>query len=188
LKKEKWPILWIVILCGCVIVVAISLLLPTFTEVISGFTTEIIGTFVGFLLAISFTEIAKVADQNNRGRKLKRQLLGEINTIVFMLREKVTAVPVDYWEMSLSTGEYGLLDEDTQMEFWAFYNSIKTLKAETEDYLDMDRRGAPQEKKDEVFEGMVKIRNLTIEKGLELLKNNRISIYDRSGLHPTIPS
>jgi len=188
LRKGKWPILWIVIFIGNVIIVAISILLPSITETVSGFTTEIFGTFVGFLLAISFTEIAKVADQNSRGRNLKKQLLDEINNIVFILREHVTAPPIDYWEMSLSTGEYGLLDKGAQMEFWAFYNSVKILRAETEDCLDMQRRGASEEKIDEVIKGMATVTNMIVGKGIELLKKHHIAIYDRSASHPTIYS
>lgn len=180
---SKWLTLWIFIFTGSLTIVAISVLLPTATETINGFTTEIIGTFVGFLLAISFTEIAKVADQNSRGMKLKKHLLDEVNNIVFMLREKVTAPPIDYWEMSQSTGEYGLLDEDTQLEFWAFYNAVKVLKAETEDCLEMDRNGAPQEKIDKVVEGMVVVTNMIVQKGLALLKKYKIPIYDKSAKH-----
>lgn len=172
--------MWILILVMCFIVVGLSIAFPSGGQAFSGFTTEIIGTYVGFMLAISFTEMMKAIDHRNQAKRLKTNLLDEVNTIVFMLRDNVTVVPIDIWEMGLSTGDYGQLDEETQRKFWAFYNGVRVLKAETVEYLAMERRGSPKRQIEEVITGIATARAMIVEQGLEMLVEHGVPIYSKS--------
>ncbi len=98
---------------------------PSFGAHLSNFAVEIMGTFVGFSLAISFAEMARYQNSKNKASNLLRLLVREISKIIEVLRESPIEIPLEVWEMAISTGDFALLDDRAQLTFIGWFGGFK---------------------------------------------------------------
>ncbi|MFX1485357.1 MAG: hypothetical protein ACFFCP_19465 [Promethearchaeota archaeon] len=122
MKSIYW---WLISFCIVIGIVLISILFPTAGASFSNFSTEIIGTFLGFGLAISFAEIAKHANDKVNGDKLAKLLTTETRAILRQLEVGGSEIKAQSWKLAISTGQLVLLDEQQQANFLSFFGSIE---------------------------------------------------------------
>ena len=122
IKPIYW---WIVSFCLVLIIVLLTLFFPTAGTSFSNFSTEIIGTFLGFCLAISFAEIAKHANDTINADKLAKLLTMETRSILQQLEIGGSEIQAQSWKLAISTGQLVLLDEQIQTNFLSFFGAIE---------------------------------------------------------------
>lgn len=116
---------WVMGFTICLVVVLVAVFFPEVGSAFGGFATEIIATFVGFALAISFSEIARYASRRERAKRLTRLLAKSVNDILAILREGEMEISLEVWEMAITTGGFELLDERAQRNFMAFFGAFR---------------------------------------------------------------
>ncbi|MFW9800606.1 MAG: hypothetical protein ACFFD9_09230 [Candidatus Thorarchaeota archaeon] len=116
---------WVAAFAICLIVVFVTVFFPEIGIAFGGLATEIIATFVGFVLAISFSEIARYASRRERAKRLTRLLVRSVNDIITILREGEMEISLEVWEMAITTGGFELLDERAQRNFMAFFGAFR---------------------------------------------------------------
>ena len=121
-RREYW--IWGGAFGFSILFAVIFMLLPP-TLTLSPFAGDIIGSMIGFMLAISFAEIIKIDEKSNRAKKINEDIREEISDNLETIDTVQHTLASDIWEMALSTGDIGLLDSDTRRLYNLHYRHVR---------------------------------------------------------------
>jgi len=127
---RKWELIqWVAIfILGCM--AALWFISQSIPSDYAPVTVEIIGTFIGFIVALSFAEIIKFKDSVIRGRELKNHFVkGMLDFLEFEANLENTKgfskIPNEIWLTSISTGDLVLLDYPLRIAVSFFYDHAR---------------------------------------------------------------
>ena len=123
-KREYIP--WLIIAAVAIATIFYFISSP-FVASYSPIVVEITGTMIGFLLAISVTELIKISEKYHRFKELVRGLVKEMRYILSILNDDVLWFDIDMWKMALSSGELGILDNELRDYFRTFYSNAQAV-------------------------------------------------------------
>lgn len=134
----------------------------------SSMFVEIIGAFIGLLLAISFAEVAKLDDKNDPEKRLISSFLDEIRAVIELIKKDSMWLPSDMWDMGIGSGDLCLLDTIARRDFSEIFSYVKAYRTLAENL-----KAARMSQDDALMiKTADKIRNtqkLIIRKGEELI-------------------
>jgi hypothetical protein len=160
---------WRIAFLASLVMVILAFIYPSFGNSLSSFAVEIIGTFVGFSLAISFAEIARYENSKNKASNLLRLLVREISIIIEILRESAMEIPLEVWEMAISTGDFALLDDMAQGNIIGFFGGFKYYHRAHEIHDLSKLVGVSDEKLELLWEDIKGTAESIVESGEEIL-------------------
>jgi len=151
------------------------------TVIFSPIAVEILGSMIGFILAISFTELIKLNEKKNRAKKIEDDIRGEISEIIELVEKTETMISFDIWEMAVSTGDVGLLNSDTRRLYSEFYRYVRYRRWLREAYLQFF--GPENGQKDlEVHRKLSDINRQIIKLAGPLILEKTASLPDQEGI------
>ncbi len=83
-------------------------------------TVEIVGLAIAFFIAISFSELIKTKDKQERRNELIDSFLVEIKSIT-RITEPTALMNIDMWAMAITSGELSILEKQIRSDFRKFY-------------------------------------------------------------------
>ena len=92
---------------------------------LSPYAGDVLGSMIGFMLAISFAELVKLDDKRDRAKKIEADIRDEITDNLVIIDKVQHTLASDIWEMALSTGDIGLLDSDIRRLYSEHYRHVK---------------------------------------------------------------
>ncbi|MHA1970802.1 MAG: hypothetical protein ACTSXE_03035 [Candidatus Thorarchaeota archaeon] len=98
-------------------------------------TVEIVGAFIGILLALSLTEIVKHIESQDRKKELLKNLNLEVSSFYdahagyqgssAQRKGGYMQISTDIWQMGITSGDITLLNSDIREKFRVYYHLAK---------------------------------------------------------------
>ncbi|MHA1935400.1 MAG: hypothetical protein ACW97A_08960 [Candidatus Thorarchaeota archaeon] len=129
--RKRENIIWYAVF-GVSVIVAIYLVFAFLGMEDTSMLVEIVGASIGFMLAISFAEVAKLDDKKDREKRLISSFLSEIIVVIEYLKRDSMWLPSDMWDMGIGSGDICLLDNITRNEFSIFFSTVKSHRDNAE--------------------------------------------------------
>ena len=88
---------------------------------------EVIGTVIGFVLAISVAELIKISDKYSREKNITKALLNEVTDIVSNVDSNSVVIITDMWDMAIASNDLCIFNLEKLLHFRQFYASAKII-------------------------------------------------------------
>lgn len=121
----------------------------------AGLSVEIVGTLIGFLLALRASEALDREEKHKRTDALFNSLLGELEQFLHTFAAHRAAdhneyipLPTDNWDIAKSSGEASLLEPEVRTTLIEFYNMARYYNMTFEAYLSKDIKSIGEAKEE----------------------------------------
>jgi len=134
------------------IAVVVDMLIPV---PFAGLSVEIVGTLIGFLLALRASEALDREERRKKKDALFDSLIGELEEFLNTFAAHRAAdhdayipLPTDNWDIAKNSGEASLLEPEVRTKFIVFYNMARYYNMTFEAYLSKDNKSTDEARKE----------------------------------------
>lgn len=160
---------WYVIFITVTIVSLVAIVVPI-SDLLSSLAIEIIGSLLGFLIAVSFSMAIQVRENWKRALDLVNRLREDVFSIVSDLERGAShEVPTEVWDMVVATGDLKFLDKKEYWSFLWFFRSIRHFNRQCRTMMQLTIVNAPQNKTDGFAEQLELSRKVVVLSGRDIL-------------------
>ena len=140
------------------------------SDLLSSLAIEIIGSLLGFLVAVSFSMAIQARENWKRALDLANRLHEDVFSIVSDLKRGTShEMPTEVWDMVVATGDLKFLDKKEYWSFLWFFRSIRHFNRQCRTMMQLKIVNAPQNKTDGFAEQLELSRKVVVLSGRDIL-------------------